>query len=277
MARTGSKRAGLIYCAARSFFCLVALMILVGSVGCSNRIVRKSKALQPKAPDAVGSEASAGDEFAGETRDENGGGVGIPPDEVAIQAANEGADVADILQQTRGAVFASLTTPVGGGPPASAVKEDSESGADPGSQDSVTSSTGEDASPDVAAEEEETEGAAAAPVGEAEEASSPAEEPVSGDAAEASIAEATPSPAEEPPAREPAVNPEPETEVARVESPPSAVDPPVSEASTEATLTANNAPAGTEGGGRSNTASVLFLILGGVGGALILLRRRTAA
>ena len=147
MIRTGLEKSGLFYCAARSFLCIAAVMILLGSVGCSNRIVRKSRALQPEAPEVAVSEAAAQTEVAGEAIGENGGGVGVPPAEVAIQAASEGADGADILQQTRGAVFASLTTPVGAGPPASTVKENSEPEAEPGSQDSITSLTGEDSPP----------------------------------------------------------------------------------------------------------------------------------
>ena len=59
MIRTGLEKSGLFYCAARSFLCIAAVMILLGSVGCSNRIVRKSRALQPEAPEAAVSEAAA--------------------------------------------------------------------------------------------------------------------------------------------------------------------------------------------------------------------------
>jgi hypothetical protein len=281
MIRTGLEKSGLFYCVARSFFCMAAVMIFLGSVGCSNRVVRKSRTLQPETPEAAASEAVAETEGAGEAIGENGGGVGVPPAEVAIQAASEGADGADILQQTRGAVFASLTTPVGAGPPASAVKESPE--ADPGSQDSITSLTGEDSPPTDSAgavvTAEGTDEAETPPV-EAVTASTPADDSISEEVAEASIAEPTPPPAEEAPTEEaPAEEPvvSAEAEVTRVESPPSATDPPISEASATAKLTTNNLPSDTGSGGRSNTASVLFLVLGGIGAALILIRRRAAA
>lgn len=278
MIRTGLEKSGLFYCVARSFFCMAAVMILLGSVGCSNRVVRKSRALQPETPEVAVSEAAVQTDVADEVISENGGGVGVPPAEVAIQAASEGADGAAILQQTRGAVFASLTTIVGAGPPASTVKENSEPEADPGSQDSITSLTGEDSPP------ADSEGAVVAAEGTAEAetqpveavtSSAPADEPISEEVAEASIAEPTPPPAEEAPAEEPIVSAE--AEVARVESPPSATDPPISEASAAARLATNNPPSDAGSGGRSNTASVLFLVLGGIGAALILIRRRATA
>ncbi len=288
MIRTGLEKSGLFYCVARSFFCMAAVMILLGSVGCSNRVVRKSRALQPEAPEVAASEAGAQTEGAGEAISENGGGVGVPPAEVAIQAASEGVDGAGVLQQTRGAVFASLTTSVGAGPPASTVKESTEPEADPGSQDSITSLTGEDSPPaDSAGAVVTAEGAVEAetPPVEAVTASAPADGPISEEVAEASIAEPTPSPAEETPAEEtpaeetPAEEPvvSAEVEVARVESPPSAIDPPISEASTATKLTSNNPPSDTGSGGGSSTASVLFLVLGGIGAALILIRRRVTA
>jgi hypothetical protein len=284
MIRTGLEKSGLFYCVARSFFCMAAVMILLGSVGCSNRVVRKSRALQPEAPEVAVSEAAVQTEVADEAISENGGGVGVPPAEVAIQAASEGADGAAILQQTRGAVFASLTTIVGGaGPPASTVKESSEPGADPGSQDSITSLTGEDSpladSAGAVVTAEGTDEAETPPV-EAVTSSASADEPVSEEVAEASIAEPTPPPAEETPTEEaPAEEPivSAEAEVARVESPPSATVPPISEASAAARLATNNPPSDAGSGGRSNTASVLFLVLGGIGAALILIRRRATA
>ena len=278
MIRTGLEKSGLFYCVARSFFCMAAVMILLGSVGCSNRVVRKSRALQPEVPEVAVSEAAVQTDVADEVISENGGGVGVPPAEVAIQAASEGADGADILQQTRGAVFASLTTPVGAGPPASTVKENSEPEAEPGSQDSITSLTGEDSPPADSAggvvTAEGTDEAETAPV-EAVTSSTPADDPVSEEVAEASIAEPTPPPAEETPTEEPIVSAE--AEVARVESPPSATDSPISEASAVARLATNNPPSDAGSGGRSNTASVLFLVLGGIGAALILIRRRATA
>ena len=224
------------------------------------------------------SEEAVQTEVADEAIGENGGGVGVPPAEVAIQAASEGADGAAILQQTRGAVFASLTTIVGAGPPASTVKESSEPEADPGSQDSITSLTGEDSPPaDSARAVVTAEGAdeAETPPVEAVTSSASADEPVSEEVAEASIAEPTPPPAEETPTEEPIVSAE--AEVARVESPPSATDSPISEASAVARLATNNPPSDAGSGGRSNTASVLFLVLGGIGAALILIRRRATA
>ena len=283
MIRTGIEKSGLFYCVARSFFCMAAVMILLGSVGCSNRVVRKSRALQPEVPEVAVSEAAVQTDVADEVISENGGGVGVPPAEVAIQAASEGADGAAILQQTRGAVFASLTTPVGAGPPASTVKESSEPEADPGSQDSITSLTGEDSPPaDSARAVVTAEGAdeAETPPVEAVTSSAPADDPVSEEVAEASIAEPTPPPAEETPTEEaPAEEPivSAEAEVARVESPPSATDSPISEASAVARLATNNPPSDAGSGGRSNTASVLFLVLGGIGAALILIRRRATA
>ena len=281
MIRTGLEKSGLFCCVVRSFFCMAAVLILLGSVGCVNRVVRKSMALQPEAPEAVVLEAATEDESASEVIGENGGGVGTPPAEVEIQAASEGGDGADILQQTRGAVFASLTTPVGAGPPDSTVQESSEPGTEPGPQDSVASLTGEDSPPadgtgEVAAAGE-ADKAEAPPAEEAVESSVLADDPASEEVAEASIAEPTPPPAEETPGEEvPAEKPvvSPETEVTRLEPPPSA---PAPVASTVAKLTASNPPSGTESGGGANTASVLFLVLGGIGAALILIRRRVRA
>ncbi|MEC7923050.1 MAG: hypothetical protein VX496_06590, partial [Planctomycetota bacterium] len=90
------------------------------------------------------------------------------------------------------------------------------------------------------------------------------------DEAESSIAETSPSP--EPVASQESV------EATRVAPPPDPEPVPVSEEVSREGLTANNpAGAGVEDGTQSNSASVLFLILGGVGAALILLRKRVAA
>ena len=93
--------------------------------------------------------------------------------------------------------------------------------------------------------------------------------------AEQNVAEAVPEPAEETPAREETETTE--AEVARVESPPESVATPDSQPPAAEVLTSSNPGASPVGGGRSNTASVLFLVLGGIGAALILIRKRVAA
>ena len=161
-----------------------------------------------------------------------------------------------------------MSTPVGAGPPASSIKldEPAEAEVDSGAQDSVSSQTAGDAATEVEAEGIET------PASAGDEAQ---ESAVTEEVAEANVAEAIPEPAEETPAREEAETAE--AEVARVESPPESVATPTPEPPAAETLTSNNLGAVPARGGRSNTASVLFLVLGGIGAALILIRKRVAA
>jgi len=242
------------------------------SSGCTNSAqVRKSRLVEPETPAAIVAEAIA------ETADDRAEVVADEieqPAEVETAAEVEtvsdrtGSEVAAILQQTRGAVFASLSTPVGAGPPASSIKSDepAEAEVDSGAQDSVSSQTAGDAATEVEAEGVET------PVSAGDEAQEPA---VTEEVAEANVAEAVPEPAEETPAREEAETTE--AEVARVESPPESVTTPTPEPPAAEVLTSNNLGTVPARGGRSNTASVLFLVLGGIGAALILIRKRVAA
>ncbi|MFP6633755.1 MAG: hypothetical protein VCD16_14065 [Planctomycetota bacterium] len=239
---------------------------MVFSSGCTSSAgIRRSRLVEPEAPDAVVAEAVV---EAADGRTEVVAGESEQPIEAKTVSDTTGSEVAEILQQTRGAVFASLSTPVGAGPPASAVKLDevAENAADSGVQDSVSSQTGGDATDTTVAEAPE----ASAPT--EDESQEPA---VTEEVAEENVAEAVPEPAEETPAREETETTE--AEVARVESPPESVATPGSQPPAAEVLTSNNPGASPVGGGRSNTASVLFLVLGGIGAALILIRKRVAA
>ena len=259
---TGINGTDLLDRAFKLSFCLAAVGLMVFSSGCTSSAgIRRSRLVEPEAPDAVVAEAvaEAAEVVAGESEQ---------PIEAKPVSDTTGSEVAEILQQTRGAVFASLSTPVGAGPPASAVKLDeaAENAADSGAQDSVSSQTGGDATGTT--------------VDEAPEAPAPTEDEsqesaVTEEVAEENVAEAVPEPAEETPAREEAETTE--AEVARVESPPESVATPDSQPPAAEVLTSNNPGASPVGGGRSNTASVLFLVLGGIGAALILIRKRVAA
>lgn len=259
---TGINGTDLLDRAFKLSFCLATVGLMVFSSGCTSSAgIRRSRLVEPEAPDAVVAEAvaEASEVAAGESEQ---------PIEAKTVSDTTGSEVAEILQQTRGAVFASLSTPVGAGPPASAVKLDEAAGnaADSGVQDSVSSQTGGDATDTTVAEAPE---ASASTEDESQESA------VTEEVAEENVAEAVPEPAEETPAREETETTE--AEVARVESPPESVATPGSQPPAAEVLTSNNPGASPVGGGRSNTASVLFLVLGGIGAALILIRKRVAA
>jgi len=259
---TGINGTDLLDRAFKLSFCLAAVGLMVFSSGCTSSAgIRRSRLVKPEAPDAVVAEAvaEAAEVVAGESEQ---------PIEAKTVSDTTGSEVAEILQQTRGAVFASLSTPVGAGPPASAVKLDEAAGnaADSGVQDSVSSQTGGDATDTTVAEAPE---ASASTEDESQESA------VTEEVAEQNVAEAVPEPAEETPAREETETTE--AEVARVESPPESVATPDAQPPAAEVLTSNNPGAPPVGGGRSNTASVLFLVLGGIGAALILIRKRVAA
>ena len=259
---TGINGTDLLDRAFKLSFSLAAVGLMVFSSGCTSSAgIRRSRLVEPEAPDAVVAEAvaEAAEVAAGESEQ---------PIEAKTVSDTTGSEVAEILQQTRGAVFASLSTPVGAGPPASAVKLDeaAENAADSGVQDSVSSQTGGDATGTTVDEAPE------APAPTEDESQEPA---VTEEVAEENVAEAVPEPAEETPAREETETTE--AEVARVESPPESVATPDAQPPAAEVLTSNNPGASPVGGGRSNTASVLFLVLGGIGAALILIRKRVAA
>jgi len=269
---TGINGADLLDRALRMSFCLAAVGLMLFSSGCTNSAqVRRSRLVEPEAPAAVVAEAVA------ETADDRAEGVADEieqPTEARTVSDTTGSEVAEILQQTRGAVFASLSTPVGAGPPASSVRLDEAAGdtVDPGAQGSVSSSsqTGGDE-----AEAAET-GATETPAPTEDESQEPATA-VTEEVAEENVAEAVPEPepAKETPAQEEVETAE--AEVARVESPPESVATPAPQPPEPEALTSNNPGVTAPGGGRSNTASVLFLVLGGIGAALILIRKRVAA
>ena len=261
---TGINGTDLLDRAFKLSFCLATVGLMVFSSGCTSSAgIRRSRLVKPEAPDAVVAEAVAEAEAA-----EVVAGESEQPIEAKTVSDTTDSEVAEILQQTRGAVFASLSTPVGAGPPASAVKLDEADGnaADSGAQDSVPSQTGGDATDTTVAEAPE---ASASTEDESQESA------VTEEVAEQNVAEAVPEPAEETPAREETETTE--AEVARVESPPESVATPDAQPPAAEVLTSNNPGAPPVGGGRSNTASVLFLVLGGIGAALILIRKRVAA
>lgn len=258
---TGINGTDLLDRAFKLSFCLAAVGLMLFSSGCTNSAeVRRSRLVQPEAPAAVVAEAVADDRAEAATD-------AIEAPEAKTVSDTTGSEVAEILQQTRGAVFASLSTSVGAGPPASSVKLDeaAENAADSGAQDSVSSQTGGEA---VTATETETSEEAASTEDENQEPV------VTEEAAEENVAEAVPEPAEEAPAREEVETTE--TEVARVELPPESVATPDPQPPEAETLTSSNPGMVPAGGGRSNTASVLFLVLGGIGAALILIKKRMA-
>lgn len=269
---TGINGTDLLGRAFKLSFCLATVGLMLFSSGCTNSAqVRKSRLVEPEAPAAIVAEAIAetADDRAEVVADEIEQSAEVETAaEVETVSDRTGSEVAAILQQTRGAVFASLSTPVGAGPPASSIKldEPAEAEVDSGAQDSVSSQTAGDAATEVEAEGVET------PVSAGDEAQEPA---VTEEVAEANVAEAVPEPAEETPAREEVETAE--AEVARVESPPESVTTPTPEPPAAEVLTSNNLGTVPARGGRSNTASVLFLVLGGIGAALILIRKRVAA
>ena len=269
---TGINGADLLDRALRMSFCLAAVGLMLFSSGCTNSAqVRRSRLVEPEAPAAVVAEAVA------ETADDRAEGVADEieqPTEARTVSDTTGSEVAEILQQTRGAVFASLSTPVGAGPPASSVRLDEAAGdtVDPGAQGSVSSSSQTGGDETEAAET----GATETPAPTEDESQEPATA-VTEEVAEENVAEAVPEPepAKETPAQEEVETAE--AEVARVESPPESVATPAPQPPEPEALTSNNPGVTAPGGGRSNTASVLFLVLGGIGAALILIRKRVAA
>ena len=263
---TGINGADLSGRAFKLSFCLAAVGLMLFSSGCTNSAqVRKSRLVEPEAPAVIVAEAVA---EAADDRAEVVAEEIEQPAEVETVSDTTGSEVAAILEQTRGAVFASLSTPVGAGPPASSIKLDEpvKDEADPGAQDSVSPQAAEDVATEIEA------GDAEAPVSAGDEAQEPT---VTEEVAEENVAEAVPEPVEETPAREEVETTE--AEVARVESPPESVPTPTPEPPATEALTSNNPGVVPTRGGRSNTASVLFLVLGGIGAALILIRKRVAA
>ncbi|SVE26935.1 uncharacterized protein METZ01_LOCUS479789, partial [marine metagenome] len=213
---TGINGTDLLDRAFKLSFCLAAVGLMVFSSGCTSSAgIRRSRLVKPEAPDTVVAVAEAVAEAADDRAEVVAGEI-EQPIEAKTVSDTTGSEVAKILQQTRGAVFASLSTPVGAGPPASAVKLDeaAENAADSGVQDSVSSQTGGDATGTT--------------VDEAPEAPAPTEDEsqesaVTEEVAEENVAEAVPEPepAKETPAQEEVETAE--AEVARVESPPESV------------------------------------------------------
>ena len=262
----------------RLFTGFAAMIVLLAGSGCTgSQNVRKARpmAIEVEAPDKieiVASEAPAVSEADVEVEASPSPAQAetASPEAELLAAVTKGENgVAEALQQTRGAVFASLTTPTGAGPPASAVKVSDEASSEEGLQDSSTQLTG---AVEGAAEAGGV-GSGAEPATEdppQEETEAASENETIQEEAESSIAETSPSP--EPVASQESV------EATRVAPPPDPEPVPVSEEVSREGLTANNpAGAGVEEGTQSNSASVLFLILGGIGAALILLRKRVAA
>ena len=264
-----------------------AMIVLLAGSGCTgSQNVRKARpmAIEVEAPDKieiVASEAPAVSEAdvevaaEVETSPSPAQDEAVSPEAELLAAVTKGENgVAEALQQTRGAVFASLTTPTGAGPPASAVKASDEASFEEGLQDSSTQLTG---TVEGAAEAGGV-GSGAEPATEdppQEETEAASENETIQEEAESSIAETSPSP--EPVAPQESVE-APAVEATRVAPPPDPEPVPVSEDVSREGLTTNNpAGAGVEEGTQSNSASVLFLILGGIGAALILLRKRVAA
>ena len=267
---TGINGTDLLDRAFRMSFCLAAVGLMLFSSGCVNSAqIRRSRLVEPEAPAAVVAEAVA--KTADDGTEVVAGEI-EQPTETRTVSDTTGSEVAEILQQARGAVFASLSTPVGAGPPASSISLDEagENTVDSGAQDSVSSQTGGDATEAAEA------GTAETPAPTEDESQEPATA-VTEEVAEENVAEAVPEPepAKETPAQEEVETTE--AEVARVESPPESVATPTPEPPEPEALTSNNPGVTAPGGGRSNTASVLFLVLGGIGAALILIRKRVAA
>lgn len=268
-----------------SFLSCTAVMavLFVGSGCVGTQNVRRAKPIPVDAPEGVevvAAEApeSSNEAVAEEVLADNGsqpsdGDIIASEDEIVAAVARGESGVAEVLKQTRGAVFASLTTPAGAGPPASAVRaSEPGSSADPGFQDSTTQLTGADSISAEPSGEAENAGNVVEP---SEKAVAVEEGEVNQEEAETSIAENAPSPVPGVPAEpvESAV-----TEAAKVDPPPEVEPLPLTQDNKLVALTTQDpAGSGVEDGTQSNTASVLFLILGGVGAALILLRKRVTA
>ena len=261
---------------------LAVMAILLAGSGCTggSQNVRKARPMAIETPDTVeivASEASEADvEVAAATSAENPASAqeeAASPEAELLAAVAKGENgVAEALQQTRGAVFASLTTPTGAGPPASVVKTSDADPSEEGLQDSSTQLTG---TVEGAVDAGGVESGAVATNEDPpqEEAGATSENEIIQEEAESSIAESSPAPEPVVPVEE---TESPAAEATRVAQPPEPEPVPVSEELSREGLTTHD-PAGAEGTSRSNTASVLFLILGGVGAALILLRKRVAA
>ena len=276
---TGMKR--WVQSTGRLFTGLAVMAILLAGSGCTgSQNVRKARPMAIETPDTVeivASEAPEADvEVAAATSAENPSSAqeeAASPEAELLAAVAKGENgVAEALQQTRGAVFASLTTPTGAGPPASVVKTSDADPSEEGLQDSSTQLTGTvEGAVDAGGVESGTVATNEDPP--QEEAGATSENEIIQEEAESSIAESSPAPEPVVPVEE---TESPAAEATRVAQPPEPEPVPVSEDLSREGLTTHN-PAGAEGATRSNTASVLFLILGGVGAALILLRKRVAA
>ena len=267
----------------RLFTGLAAMAILLAGSGCTgSQNVRKARPMAIETPDTVeivASEAPETSEAGGEVAAASAENPSSAQEEAAspeaelLAAVAKGENgVAEALQQTRGAVFASLTTPTGAGPPASVVKTSDADPSEEGLQDSSTQLTG---TVEGAVDAGGVESGAVATNEDPpqEEAGATSENEIIQEEAESSIAESSPAPEPVVPVEE---TESPAAEATRVAQPPEPEPVPVSEDLSREGLTTHD-PAGAEGTSRSNTASVLFLILGGVGAALILLRKRVAA
>ena len=260
---------------------LAVMVILLAGSGCTgSQNVRKARPMAIETPDTVeivASEAPEADvEVAAATSAENPSSAqeeAASPEAELLAAVTKGENgVAEALQLTRGAVFASLTTPTGAGPPSSVVKTSDAAPSEEGLQDSSTQLTGTvEGAVDAGGVESGTVATNEDPP--QEEAGATSENEIIQEEAESSIAESSPAPEPVVPVEE---TESPAAEATRVAQPPEPEPLPVSEDLSREGLTTHD-PAGAEGTSRSNTASVLFLILGGVGAALILLRKRIAA
>ena len=132
---------------------LAVMAILLAGSGCTgSQNVRKARPMAIETPDTVEIVASEAPE-ASETDVEIAAASAENPSSAQEEAASPEAEllaavakgengVAEALQQTRGAVFASLTTPTGAGPPASVVKSSDAAPSEEGLQDSSTQLTG---------------------------------------------------------------------------------------------------------------------------------------
>ena len=281
---TGNILMGRFQSLGRLFTAVGAILVLLAGSGCTNtQNVRRANPMpvdtpeveivESEAPDVSEADAEVAEatpEAPAVTEEE---AVVSPEAEILAAVAKGENGVAEALQETRGAVFASLTTPAGAGPPASVVKTSDGDASEVGLQDSATQLTGD---AEIPAEAEEAEsGTAIADEEPPPEEESASENESAAEEAEAGIAETTPVP--EPNEPQELVE-TPEVEAVKVAPPPEPEPAIVSQDIAEEGLTSHNPATGeVEGGTQSKTASVLFLILGGVGATLILLRKRAAA
>lgn len=283
---TGNILKGRFQSLSRLFTALGAILVLLAGSGCTNtQNVRRANPMpvntpenveivESEAPDVSEADAEVAEATPEAPADPVEEEAAVSPEAEILAAVAKGENgVAEALQETRGAVFASLTTPAGAGPPASVVKTSDGDPSEVGLQDSATQLTGD---AEIPAEAEEAESGTAI----ADEEPPPEEETASenenaAEEAEAGIAETTPVP--EPNETQELVE-TPEVEAVKVAPPPEPEPAIVPQDAVEEGLTSRNPATGeVEGGTQSKTASVLFLILGGVGATLILLRKRAAA